>query len=162
MRCVVYGGLFAILITSTAAAQAKPGVAGAPGATGPKPTFAEIATMTVTKLEDSWANALVRRDRSTFERLLAPKFVYTEDTTTMDRATVLRGMFTDVVTEAHNDSMEVHLFGNTAVVTGWLVTKGHNKDGPFDHRYRFTDVWMPRSGSWQIVAAQDYLVPIKK
>ena len=154
MRCAVYGGLLAVLITSTATAQAPP---------VKKPTFAEIATSTVTKLEDSWATALVRRDRSTFERLLAPRFVYTEDSTTVDRATMLRGMFgTDIVTEAHNDSMEVHVFNNTAVVTGWLIVKGHGKDGPFERRYRFTDTWMPRSGSWQIVAAQDYLVPVKK
>jgi hypothetical protein len=106
----------------------------------------EATTSTVTKLEDAWATALVRRDRAVFERMLAPKFIYTEDSTTSDRATVLRGIFDDVVTEAHNDSMEVHPFNNIAVVT----------------RYRFTDVWMPRSGSWQIVAAHDYLVPGKK
>ena len=158
MRCGAFGGLMAILAGSTAAAQVKT----QPG-TAPKPTFAELATTVVTKLEDSWASALVRRDRATFERILAPKFVYTEDTTTMDRATVLRALIGgDVVTEARNDSMTVTLFGNTAIVTGWLVTKGHNKDGPFDRRYRFTDVWMPRSGSWQIVAAQDYLVQAVK
>ena len=100
---------------------------------------------------------------ATFERMLAPKFVYTEDSVTMDRATTLRSLLgSEIVTEAHNDSMEVHIFGNVAVVTGWLTVKGHNKEGPFEHRYRFTDTWMPRSGSWQIVAAQDYLVPSKK
>ncbi len=153
MQCAVYGGL-AVLIASTAMAQAAP--------PKPKPTFAEIATSTVIRLEDSWASALVRRDRPTFERLLAPKFIYTEDTTTMDRATALRGILADVVTEARNDSMEVHIFGSTAVVTGWLTVKGRTKDGPYEHRYRFTDVWMPRSGSWQIVAAHDYLVPKSK
>lgn len=156
MRCVVYGGLFAVSFAVTATAQ------GAPGGPAKKPTFAEIATTTVTRLEDSWASALVHHDRPTFERLLAPKFVYTEDSVTMDRATALRGILADVVTEARNDSMEVHVYSNTAVVTGWLTVKGQAKDGPFEHRYRFTDVWMPRSGSWQIVAAQDYLVPSVK
>jgi ketosteroid isomerase-like protein len=153
MRCALFGGLLAVLTASSATAQATP---------AKKPTFAEIATTTVTRLEDSWASALVRHDRPTFERLLAPKFVYTEDTTTMDRATALRAILADVVTEARNDSMEVHIFSSTAVVTGWLTVKGRAKDGPFEHRYRFTDVWIPRSGSWQIVAAQDYLVPVKK
>jgi ketosteroid isomerase-like protein len=153
MRCALFGGLLAVLTASAATAQVTP---------AKKPTFAEIATTTVTRLEDSWASALVRHDRPTFERLLAPKFVYTEDTTTMDRATALRGILADVVTEAHNDSMEVHIFSSMAVVTGWLTVKGRAKDGPFEHRYRFTDVWMPRSGSWQIVAAQDYLVPKSK
>ena len=153
MRCAAYGGL-AVLVASTLTAQKSPAK--------PKPTFAEIATSTVIRLEDSWASALVRHDRPTFERLLAPRFVYTEDTTTMDRSTALRGILADVVTEARNDSMEVHIFGSTAVVTGWLTVKGRAKDGPFEHRYRFTDVWMPRSGSWQIVAAHDYLVPSVK
>lgn len=156
MRCVAYVGVLAVCIASMATAQV------APQTKAPKMTPLEVTTSTVTKLENAWASALVRRDRAVFERMLAPKFIYTEDSTTVDRATLLRGIFTDVVTEAHNDSMEVHAFGNTAVVTGWLVVKGTAKDGPFDRRYRFTDVWMPRSGSWQIVAAHDYLVPAKK
>jgi hypothetical protein len=149
----------AFLIASTAAAQGTT----PPPAKPPKMTAVEATTSTVTKLEDSWASALVRRDRATFERILAPKFVYTEDSVTTDRATTLRSLLgPDIATDARNDSMEVHIFGNVAVVTGWLTVKGHNKDGPFEHRYRFTDTWMPRSGSWQIVAAQDYLVPSKK
>jgi ketosteroid isomerase-like protein len=156
MRSIVYSGVFAVLAASSAMGQIAP--AGKP----PKMTPLEATTTAVTKLEDAWANALVHRDRATFERMLAPKFIYTEDSVTIDRATLLRGIFADVVTEAHNDSMEVHPFGNTAIVTGWLVVTGSAKDGPFERRYRFTDVWMPRSGSWQIVAAHDYLVPAKK
>src|SRR5207237_520379 len=37
------------------------------------------------KLEDQWTSALVRRDASTFQRLLAPNFVYTEDAAVMSR-----------------------------------------------------------------------------
>ena len=156
MRCVACVGVLAGCVVSMAGAQV------APPAKAPKMTPLEATTSTVTKLEDAWATALVRRDRAVFERMLAPKFIYTEDSTTSDRATVLRGIFDDVVTEAHNDSMEVHPFNNIAVVTGWLVVTGKGKDGPFERRYRFTDVWMPRSGSWQIVAAHDYLVPTRK
>lgn len=125
---------------------------------------AEATVSTLTKLEDSWASALVRRDRATFERLLAPRFIYSEDDRTMTRAAFLQATFApgETVTEARNDSMEVHTFANTGIVVGWLTVKGNGKDGPFERRYRFTDVWMPRSGSWQIVAAHDYLVPAKK
>jgi len=159
MRFVVYGGIFAVLITSTISAKAQV----TPPVKPPKMTAVEATTSTVTKLEDSKPTALVRRDRATFERLLAPKFVYTEDDRTMDRATTLREMFgTDTVTEAHNEGMEIHMFGNTTVVTGTLIVKGRGKDGPFERTYRFTDTWLPRSGSWQIVAAHGYLVPIKK
>jgi hypothetical protein len=158
MKCVVIGGLCAVLFASSASAQGT-----AAPVKPPRMSAIDATISTVTKLEDSWAAGLIRRDRSTFERILAPKFVYTEDSVMMDRATTLRSLLgSDIVTEAHNDSMEVHIFGNVAIVTGWLTVKGHNKDGEFEHRYRFTDTWMPRSGSWQIVAAHDYLVPAKK
>jgi ketosteroid isomerase-like protein len=144
---------------ATAGAQPKPAVP-----VQKAMSQAEATTSTLTKLEESWATALVRRDRATFERLLAPKFIYSQDASTMTRVEFLRATLggADTVTEARNDSMVVHIFGNTGVVTGWLITKGRGKDGPFDRRYRFTDVWMPRSGTWQIVAAHDYLVPAKK
>ncbi|HTI05815.1 MAG TPA: nuclear transport factor 2 family protein [Gemmatimonadales bacterium] len=115
------------------------------------------------RLEDGWASALVKRDRSTFERMLAPNFVYTENGALLDRATVLTSLVSgDTVTAAHNDSMVVHRYGAvTAVVTGWLIVQGHGASGPYEHRYRFTDTWVKRArgSSWQIVAAQDYLAP---
>ena len=108
-------------------------------------------------LEDRWAVALVKRDRAAFERMLAPKFVYTENAQLSDRAAVLTSLVSgDTVTAAHNDSMVVHRYGAvTAVVTGWLVVEGRG----YVHRYRFTDTWVKHAGRWQIVAAQDYLMP---
>ena len=113
------------------------------------------------RLEDDWAVALVRRDGAVFRRLLADGFVYTEDDRSMSRDEVLHEVVAgaDTVTAAHNEDMHVRRFGQTAVVTGWLVVAGHGPGGPFDRRYRFTDTWVRRGGRWQIVAAQDYLVP---
>jgi hypothetical protein len=116
-------------------------------------------TRALLQLEDDWANALVKRDRVVFERLLADGFVYTENDQTMDRATVLNSIVagSDTVVAARNDSMVVHRFGPmTAVVTGWLIVGGRGATGQFRRRYRFTDTWVKR-GSWQIVAAQDYV-----
>ena len=114
------------------------------------------------RLEDDWASALVKRDRVTFERLLAAGFVYTENDQIMDRRAVLNSVVggSDTVAAAHNDSMVVHRFGPvTAVVTGWLVVAGRGANGQFQRRYRFTDTWVKRGGRWQIVAAQDYVAP---
>ena len=114
--------------------------------------------------EDGWAAALVKRDRAYFERMLADRFVYTEDDRLMTRAEVLREATSgsDRATAAHNEDMVVHLFGNTAVVTGRLIVSGTGKAGKFDHRYRFTDTWVRQpDGRWKIVAAQDYLIPPK-
>ena len=116
----------------------------------------------ILQLEDGWASALVKRDTVTFKRLLANGFVYTENDQVMDRAAVLESVSrgSDTVEAAHNEEMQVHRYGSvTAVVTGWLVVQGRGPNGAFNRRYRFTDTWVKRNNSWQIVAAQDYLAP---
>ena len=140
--------LFAVC-SSAVAAQKKP--------KDVKPGAPELI-----RLENAWARGLVNRDGALFDKLLAPKFVYTEDDKLMRRADVLKEITsgTDTVAAARNEEMEVHQFGgSTAVVTGWLIVEGRGKAGPFTHRYRFTDTWVKRKKGWQIVAAQDYLAP---
>ena len=114
------------------------------------------------RLENQWAAGLVKRDRALFDKLLAPKFVYTENDKLMTREDVLNDVSNspDTVTAAHNEGMEVHEYGAvTAAVTGWLIVEGRSHGAPFTHRYRFTDTWVKRKAGWEIVAAQDYLAP---
>jgi hypothetical protein len=119
----------------------------------------------LTRLESQWTEGLVHRDSALFDRLLAPRFVYTEDDKLMRRGDVLHDVVTstDTVKAARNEGMEVHQYSpTTAVVTGWLIVDGHGKGGAFTHRYRFTDTWLKGPRGWQIVAAQDYLVPARR
>ena len=115
----------------------------------------------VLDLEEAWAKGVVNRDAATFKRLLAPGFVYTEDdrVQTGDQLThdIISG--TDTVTEARNEQMQTRAFDNAMIVTGWLIMQGRGGGKPFTRRYRFTDTWLKRGGQWQIIAAQDYLVP---
>jgi hypothetical protein len=114
------------------------------------------------RLENAWATGLVKRDTALFDRLLAQKFVYTENDKLARRAETLHDLVAgdDTVTAARNEGMEVHQFGAvTAVVTGWLIVEGRSKGAAFTHRYRFTDTWVKRQSRWQIVAAQGYLAP---
>jgi ketosteroid isomerase-like protein len=116
---------------------------------------------TLFRLEDQWTRALVMRDEAAFNRLLAPRFVYTENDQVMTKAqlveVVVRG--SDTVESAANEDMKAYVYGNTAVVTGWLLVKGRGTDGAFNRRYRYTDTWIQRSGRWQVIAAHDYLPP---
>ena len=115
----------------------------------------------VLDLEESWAKAVVKRDAGTFKRLLAPGFVYTEDDRVQSGDQLTRDIVsgTDTVTEARNEQMQTRAFDNVMIVTGWLIMHGRSGGQPFDRRYRFTDTWLKRGGQWQIIAAQDYLVP---
>jgi ketosteroid isomerase-like protein len=112
----------------------------------------------LTRLENDWAQALVRSDTATFQRLMAPSFVYTEDATVMNKEELIRSIMTDRVTSARNQGMKVHAYGDTAVVTGILRVIRNGKEGVFDRRYRFTDTWLFRNKRWQAIAAQDYLI----
>jgi len=112
------------------------------------------------QLEDQWTTALVRRDARTFDRLLAPGFVYTENASVMNRNDVIKSVSgSDRVEWARNEGMKVHDFGDVQAITGVLHVRGKGKQGPFDRRYQFTDTWQRRNGRWQIIAAQDYLIP---
>ena len=115
----------------------------------------------VLDLEEAWAKAVVKRDAATFKRLLAPNFVYTEDDRVQNGDQLTRDIVsgTDTVTDARNEQLETRTFDNTMIVTGWLIMRGRSGGKPFERRYRFTDTWLKRGGQWQIIAAQDYLVP---
>jgi ketosteroid isomerase-like protein len=115
---------------------------------------------TLIRLENEWTRGLVQRDTALFQRLLAPRFVYTEDAQVMTRDEVIRGVVgTDRVRSAGNEDMTVHDYGNTAVVTGILVVRGTGRRGAFSRRYRYTDTWHRIDGAWRVIAAQDYLMP---
>jgi ketosteroid isomerase-like protein len=113
------------------------------------------------QLEDRWTTALVKRDTRAFDQLLAPGFVYTEDASVMSRGDVIKSVTgPDKVEWARNEGMKLHDFGDVHVITGVLHLRGRSEDGKvFDKRYQFTDTWQRRNGRWQIIAAQDYLIP---
>jgi ketosteroid isomerase-like protein len=115
----------------------------------------------ILSLEDRWAAGLPKRDGALFQKLMAPGFIYTENDHMMGRDELFRELTrgSDRVSSARNEGMRVHPFGDTAVVTGWLIVRGHGAGGAFNRKYRFTDVWMRRQGDWQIVAAHDYIAP---
>jgi hypothetical protein len=125
------------------------------------PVLAQSSSaQTPIRLEDQWTTALVRRDTRTFDRLLAPNFVYTEDAVVMSRSDVIKSVTgSDRVEWARNEGMKVHDFGDVQVITGVLHLRGRGKQGAFDRRFQFTDTWQRRNGRWQIIAAHDYLIP---
>jgi predicted amidohydrolase YtcJ len=110
--------------------------------------------------EDEWTRGLVARDPKAFDRLLAPGFVYTEDAGVMGRDDVIASATgSDTTLWARNEGLKVHDFGDTQIITGVLHVRGRGMKGPFDRRYAFTDTWQNRAGGWQLIGAQDYVIP---
>ena len=113
------------------------------------------------RLEDQWAEALVKRDSLFFRRTLARDYVYSDErgVFTKDQVIAEQTALTDTVTFAANEGMRAIVHGSTAVVIGILVVRGRGKAGPFQHRFRYTDTWTKRDGRWVMVASQDYDIP---
>jgi ketosteroid isomerase-like protein len=150
----------ALLTFSLLAAMMTVAESGGAQSRGMKPRLS-LRSMAPLQLEDQWTTALVNRDALTFDQLLAPNFVYTENNDVMSRGDVIKSVNgSDKVTWAGNEGMKLHDFGDVHVITGVLHLKGiGNKGVAFDKRYRFTDTWQKQSGRWRIIAAQDYLIP---
>ena len=115
------------------------------------------------KVEESWTRGLVRRDAALFNRLIADDFVYSDERGVFTKAQIIAEATagSDTVEAASNEDMVAHVHGNVAVVTGILVTRGRGANGPFSHRYRYTDTWLKRGGRWVCIAAQDYDMPAR-
>jgi ketosteroid isomerase-like protein len=54
--------------------------------------------------------------------------------------------------------MQLHVHGDTVVVTGATHEKGTLKGKPYQHQGRFTDTWIKKSGQWLCVASQLSLI----
>jgi ketosteroid isomerase-like protein len=147
-------------VTGVASAAAQEPIA----RSGKEPMSAESVERTLFALEEEWTRALVRRDGATFDRLLAPRFVYTENDQVMSREELIRAVVVgpDTVESAGNEDMRAYVHGNTAIVTGWLVMRGRGAGGRFDRRFRYTDTWQYSGGRWRVIAAHDYLVPERR
>jgi ketosteroid isomerase-like protein len=118
---------------------------------------------TLYALENGWTTALVRRDSAFFSRNLHPDYVYSDERGVFTKGQVIAEQLggTDTVTYAANDSMRAHVHGSAAAVTGVLVVRGRGKDGPFEHRYRYTDSFVREGGRWLMFASQDYEIPTR-
>lgn len=112
-------------------------------------------------LENEWAQGVVTRDAAVIRRLVAPRWIYSDESGTMSREQGIASFTggSDTVTAAGNDGMHAIVYGTTAIVTGILWMRGRGSGGAFEHRYRYTDTWMKLGGRWQCIASQDYLLP---
>jgi len=116
-------------------------------------------------LEQQLARAWAARDRSTIERILAREWsVTTPDGGTVSRAAVLGATFdsnTQVIEAmtTDEDSVTVTQFDTAAVVRGRTVATVALADMRQTSTVRFTDLFVKRDGSWQLVASHQSRSP---
>lgn len=144
--------VFATFFSSCTAPEEKATSSPAPSATA-SPT--ENAEQVLAKMERDWADAIVKSDTATIDRILADDCIYTNwDGTTETKAQHLEGIKSKVykVESINLDNLKVRVFGDAAIVTVEQSEKSQWKGKDNSGRYLFTDIYVKRNGKWQVVA----------
>jgi ketosteroid isomerase-like protein len=118
----------------------------------------------VMALENVWNQAEMQQDTHAIESLMTADFVLTTfDGTVQNKAQYIASVkdkdYHPQILASSN--MKIHLYGNTAIVTGDYREKGLEKDKPFEHKGRLTDTWINQGGKWVCASSALTLVAPK-
>jgi len=116
------------------------------------------------QLEKAWGRAYVDHDLATLERVEADDWVLTDADGKISGKVEDIGDARSGAYQAASYAMsgiQVHLHGDTAVVTGTQTVKATFKGKEEGGTQLFTDTWMKREGRWQCVATHLSNVPPK-
>jgi ketosteroid isomerase-like protein len=117
----------------------------------------DAAIREIVEMERQLKEASLRRDPDFPQRTLADDYVAITPlgtvTTKQDTLSARKSG------QLHYDTinvtdMVVRVYGDTAVVTARADVKGHQLGEDFSGPYRYTRVWVRRSGHWQTVSYQ--------
>lgn len=106
-----------------------------------------------------WDEADERGDAATLERLLADEFAFVGGQTKAQYLEELRKRPSSFkITSAVSADLQVHLYGETAVLTGVDTITGENNHKPYVNKWLYLDVWVKLNGRWQCVKTLATLV----
>jgi len=106
-------------------------------------------------LEKAWNQAYKHADRRALDRILDDRIVLLND----DGTVQTKAEFLASVTKSNAqqqqvapESMNVQVFGNTAISTGVFQAKGIGRGNSYTRRDSFVDTWVYKGGNWVCVA----------
>jgi ketosteroid isomerase-like protein len=111
----------------------------------------------VLKIEKEWADAILRLDAKTIDRLEADEWTITDPTGKFStKAEDLKNLMSgkSKFQSFRNEEMKVKVYGKAATVTGLSAIKGTFDGNDITGRYRFLDVLVKKDGTWKAVATQ--------
>ena len=117
---------------------------------------------TVIDLDRKRMQAMVAKDITTLESLLADDLVYTHSSARLDTKQSLIGNMesgSTVYTSVEPSDVKAQDLGDTVVLTGVAQIKVTANGAPNAFGVRFTDVYARRGGRWQMVTWQSTRLP---
>ena len=128
------------------------------GAAVSSPTLERDQRMTaeeeLLKLEKEFTDAIVRNDLESIGRLVTDDWIIIDPKgEIVDRARFFEVIKSGTLTHEMMESQDfrVRVYGDSAVVTGVVRTKGKFMGQEFSTQERATDVFVKREGQWQCV-----------
>ena len=121
------------------------------------PLLAQSGEAEVKAAENAWVKAATTNDQAAFERLLAPKLVYTHATGIIEsKQEYMKAVDTFQKYKAIELSkMRVNVYGDdTAIVNSRARMVGTTRNVPFDNQVLVIHVWVKQGGKWQLAAHQ--------
>lgn len=112
-------------------------------------------------LENSWNQATQQQDIKALDLLLDDELVeISSDGSILNKSQYIASLTTPKLRFEHiaSDSMQVKLYGDSAVVVGVYQESGTKSGKPYLRRERFIDTWINRNGAWKCVASQSTLI----
>ena len=113
----------------------------------------ENVEQVITRLENDWVTAIVKKDTSTIDRLLADDFSGTTNDQVYSKADAIEDVKSGTHDSLQLDNIKVRVFGDTAIATMGQEEKSRHNDNDFSGHYLFTNVWAKRNGEWRAVAS---------
>lgn len=109
-------------------------------------------------LEETWGSAIVKRDLTAIDRILADDFVLTTPEGRLaSKAQILQNLRSPsdpsfVIKGVDLDKYKIRVFGDSAVVSSRFTLKVQAEGRIVETPFRHTDVFIKRRGGWQCVA----------
>jgi len=114
-----------------------------------------------TALEHEWVDAVIARDTSLLDRILAESFIITTAFGVFTKWQCLEYLRSDdlhLESISHDGGTMLHNYGDEAVVNGTVTVRGvyRGRDVSGQYRYRYAEVYLRWPGYWQAINCQAY------
>ncbi|HYN25496.1 MAG TPA: nuclear transport factor 2 family protein [Pyrinomonadaceae bacterium] len=116
----------------------------------------------VTQMEEELRVAISKGDTKAYARLVGDDYVFTNhDAVIRTKAQMVSAYDSGSIKyeSVMFDEIKVHVYGDTAVVTGRNTAKGLDNGKDIGGQFRYTRVYVKRQGKWQLVATQATRIP---
>ncbi len=126
----------------------------------------EATEKTLIALERKWMEALQQRDASTLSQLISDDFTLVSPRLVIavdERERYFQHAMRELTLNSYEfEGLTVRLYGRTAVVVGRLKQSANATGEDWGGTYLFTDVWVNRDGTWQVVGRHMSPLPTER